>query len=185
MKESDNIEEIGKKLLEERWFISISQTSTKIPDEPGVYAIRLANPRNLTDSFRKILFERPHKIIYIGIATKSLRRRLDQELWAKGHGTFFRTLGAVLGYTPPKGSLVGKSNQNNYKFSPKNEIEIIKWIEKNLIINWIELSENINKVEEGLIEKYYPLLNTTGNPLALQELRSLRQTCIEIAREKI
>ena len=182
MKVPEDIIEIGNNFSKESWFIPVTQASTKIPDEPGIYAICLANPGNLPDSFRKIFLERTHKIIYIGIATKSLKKRLNQELWAKGHGTFFRTLGAVLGYTPPKGSLVGKSNQNNYKFSAEDEMEILKWIEKNLIINWVELSENINKVEDGLIEKYYPLLNTTGNPFALPEVRELRKKCREVAR---
>ncbi len=44
---------------------------------------------------------------------------LGNELRARGHGTFFRSLGAVLGYLPPKGSLKGKSNQNNYTFQKK------------------------------------------------------------------
>ena len=33
------------------------------------------------------------------------KRMLKQELRSKGHGTFFRSIGAVLGFRPDKGSL--------------------------------------------------------------------------------
>lgn len=166
----------------EKWFIPVSQASHQLPDSPGLYAIRIAKPGNLKASLRKELGNRGHNIMYIGIASQSLKKRLGQELWAKGHGTFFRSLGAVLGYLPPKSSLVGKGNQNNYKFSPKDEGKIIKWIEENLTINWLTLSDNWNIEEDKLIKKYFPMLNIQGNPGALREVVDARNKCKVIAR---
>ena len=75
-----------------------------------------------------------------------------QELFAKGHGTFFRSLGALLGHRPEKGSLVGKKNQKNYRFPKRDEQKIAKWIIDNLAVNWIELEEDVHP----FIEKYSP-----------------------------
>ncbi|SJL30493.1 hypothetical protein PGIN_ATCC49417_01171 [Porphyromonas gingivalis] len=77
-----------------------------------------------------------------------------QELFAKGHGTFFRSLGALLGHRPEKGSLVGKKNQKNYRFPKRDEQKIAKWIIDNLAVNWIELEEDVRPfIEKYLIEK--------------------------------
>ena len=91
-------------------------------------------------------------------------------------------MGAVLGYVPEEGSLIGKSNQENYKFSSKNEQEIIDWIDENLIINWVSFSENLNAIESDLIKQYLPLLNIAGNPGVLNNVRVLRNKCKEIAK---
>ncbi|WP_338157334.1 GIY-YIG nuclease family protein [Porphyromonas gingivalis] len=97
--------------------------------------------------------ERNHNILYFGIAI-NLKQRLMQELFAKGHGTFFRSLGALLGHRPEKGSLVGKKNQKNYRFPKRDEQKIAKWIIDNLAVNWIELEEDVRPfIEKYLIEK--------------------------------
>lgn len=87
-----------------------------------------------------------------------------------------------MGYTPPKGSLIGKCNLNNYSFSIGNEAAIIKWINDNLLINWVSYVGNINLVEKELIYKHLPLLNLQSNPGALQEVVDLRNKCKLIAR---
>ncbi|PQJ69481.1 GIY-YIG nuclease family protein [Polaribacter butkevichii] len=174
---------LKKVLMNEKNFKAISVCEHDIPDTAGLYCIRIKNPKKLDTVFSNILTERNHNIIYIGIASKSLQKRfLNQELRAKGHGTFFRSLGAVLGYLPEKGSLIGKKNQNNYKFSSKNEQEIIKWIDENLVINWVEVSNNLNGIEDELIKTHLPLLNIAGNPGALNNVRVLRNQCKKIAR---
>ncbi|WP_339873483.1 GIY-YIG nuclease family protein [Olleya marilimosa] len=171
-----------KVLMNEKNFKSVSNSEHLIPDQPGLYSIRIKNKMILDNVFSNVLTERNHNIMYIGLASKSLQKRfLNQELRAKGHGTFFRSLGAVLGYIPEKGSLIGKSNQNNYKFSKKDEIKIIDWINENLLINWVTLSENLSEIENKLLKEYFPLLNIAGNPEALKEVRDLRNKCKEIA----
>lgn len=172
----------AKILMNEKNFKEASKISTILPATPGLYCIRIKDSQFLKSSLSQVLEERKHNIIYIGIATQSIQKRLGQELWAKGHGTFFRSLGAVLGFTPEPGSLVGKRNQNNYKFSPSNEQKIIKWIEDNLLVNWVTLESDFEQLETNLLREYQPLLNIAKNPGALNEVRLLRDRCKEIAR---
>lgn len=174
---------IKKVLMNEKNFKSIISCEHNIPDSPGLYCIRIKEPKKLDTVFSNILLERSHTIMYLGLASKSLQKRfLNQELRARGHGTFFRSLGAILGFVPEEGSLIGKRNQNNYKFSTKNEQQIIEWINENLIINWVPATEHLNSIENELINQHLPLLNIAGNPGALYKVRQLRQNCKEIAR---
>lgn len=172
-----------KVLMNEKNFKQANIIGNSVPDTPGMYCIRITNPKKLVPFFSNVLKERDHNIIYIGIASKSLKKRfLGQELRAKGHGTFFRSLGAVLGYTPTKGSLIGKSNQNNYTFSTSDETKIIEWINANLMVNWVSVENDLNSIENQLIMQHLPLLNIAGNPGALLELSKLRDKCKIIAR---
>ncbi|WP_111710154.1 GIY-YIG nuclease family protein [Lutibacter citreus] len=171
-----------KMLLHEKNFKTASSIDSSVPDVPGLYCIRIREPKKLKTSFSKVLLERNHTIIYIGIASKSLKKRfLGQELRAKGHGTFFRSMGAVLGFAPIKGSLKDKKNQNNYTFSIKDETSIINWINENLLVNWVAKEQDLNGIENELIKANLPLLNIAGNPGALQELTDLRTKCKMIA----
>jgi hypothetical protein len=152
-----------------------------VPDQPGFYCIRITE-NNLPDPFNTLLNEREHNIIYIGIASDSLNKRfLHQELRARGHGTFFRSIGAVLGYRPEPGSLRNMKNKSNYKFSKSDETEIIKWINLYLSVNWVVLTGGISEIEEILIKKYTPLFNIKSNPLALEDLKRVRKECVRIA----
>jgi len=172
-------------LMDENYFKLADLIDDNVPDEPGLYCIRIKNINSLNVVFANELLKRDHNIIYIGLASKSLKQRfLGQELRAKGHGTFFRSIGAVLGYTPEKGSLIGKKNQNNYKFSTTNQKNIIVWINSNLLVNWVVREQDLNIIENNLIKQYLPLLNGTGNPSHLQELKDLRAKCRLIARSK-
>lgn len=50
-----------------------------------------------------LFFWRGHDILYIGIASENLYNRfLNQELRAKGHGTFLEVWGLFLGTSPRK-----------------------------------------------------------------------------------
>tara|TARA_R110001583_G_scaffold5731_6_gene30543 strand:- start:2311 stop:3126 length:816 start_codon:yes stop_codon:yes gene_type:complete len=169
-------------LMNPKYFKPTGLIDSKVPELPGVYCIRIKNVEALNPSLQFILKERQHNIIYIGLASQSLKKRLGQELQAKGHGTFFRSLGAVLGYTPPKGSLIGRKNQQNYKFSKQDEAAIIEWINKNLLVNWVECDDQLRSTEEALIATYLPLLNLAGNPGKSSEVTRLRYECKIIAR---
>jgi hypothetical protein len=178
-----DIELLCEVLMHEKNFKSVSNIDALVPDVPGLYCIRINNHQLLQDPFRTILKERKHNIIYIGIASQSLKKRfLGQELRAKGHGTFFRSIGAVLGHTPEPGSLRGKKNQNNYTFSSDNEKKIIQWMNQNLLVNWVKINQDFNSIENDLIKAYLPLINIAGNPGALRELSELRDNCKRIAR---
>ncbi|TRW23543.1 hypothetical protein FMM05_12845 [Flavobacterium zepuense] len=160
-------------------FKGITQINA-IPALPGIYCLKIKEPSLLPEIFCSHLIDRGHDIIYIGLA-KNLKRRLNQELFAKGHGTFFRSLGAVLGYRPEQGSLLNKINKKNFKFSAKDEQEIIKWIVENIELDWILIEGDLNFFEGNYIRKYKPLLNIDKNPLKLLELSTLRAECVEIA----
>jgi hypothetical protein len=171
-----------KILMNEKNFRSAGIIDKIVPDEPGLYCIRIKDPSQLPAPFGSYLTERGHNILYIGIAATSLKKRfLGQELRAKGHGTFFRGMGAVLGYRPCKGSLNNYVNKKNYRFSVDDEQSIIKWVNSNLLINWVVFNGNYGETENLLIREYSPLLNTDKNPLKLPELAALRRECRNIA----
>ena len=173
---------LGDVLMNEKKFKPAKSIDDIISSKPGLYCIRIKNATVLPNPFNGILKERGHNIVYIGIASQSLRNRfLNQELRANGHGTFFRSIGAVLGYRPAKGSLANKANKRNYKFLSSDENKIISWINSNLIVNWVEYNDDFTAFETGLIQKYLPLLNIANNPAALQILSDLRAECVRIA----
>jgi len=173
---------LEKILMNEKNFKSAAIIDNLVPDNSGLYCIRIKNPENLPKPFNNLLKARDHNIIYIGIASKSLSKRfLNQELRANGHGTFFRSIGAVLGYRPVKGSLINKINKRNYTFSATDEKKIIDWININLTINWVEFSGAFEIIETGIIQKHLPLLNLAKNPSALKQLSDLRAECVRIA----
>ncbi|MDL2251227.1 hypothetical protein LJC12_00060 [Odoribacter sp. OttesenSCG-928-J03] len=175
---------LEKMLMNEKNFKSASTIDNLVSLKAGLYCIRITDINQLPKPFNTFLTDREHNIIYIGIATESLQKRfLNQELRAKGHGTFFRSIGAVLGYRPPKGSLVAKKNKHNYKFAKVDEQKIIKWINDNLNVNWVDFSGDLESIETRLIDKYRPLINLAKNPSALQLLSDLRKECVQIANE--
>jgi len=170
-----------KVLMNEKNFKPAGTIQNLIPDQPGLYGIRIDNANNLPEPFATHLKNRNHNILYIGIATTSLRQRISQELWAEGHGTFFRGLGAVLGYRPPKGSLLHRKNKNNYKFSLADQNQIIQWIKTHLMVNWAIFDGDFEITETMLIQQYLPLINAAKNPTKLKELDELRKICRLIA----
>ncbi len=175
---------LEKALMNEKNFKNASDIDNLVPNVSGLYCIRISDTNKLPKPFNTFLANRQHNIIYIGIATESLNKRfLNQELRANGHGTFFRSIGAVLGYRPPKGSLATKANKRNYKFSQTDEQKIIKWINDNLIVNWVEFTGDFETIETELIIKHRPLINLAKNPSALQLLSDLRKECVQIANE--
>lgn len=181
---SADTSQLDKILMNEKDFKSAGSIDNLVSNNSGLYCIRISDINKLPKPFNTFLADRQHNIIYIGIATESLRKRfLNQELRANGHGTFFRSIGAVLGHRPPKGSLTTKANKRNYKFTPSDEQKIIKWINDNLQVNWVEFSGDFESLETGLITKYRPLINLAKNPSALQLLSDLRKECVQIANE--
>ena len=94
---------VEKMLMNKQNFKSAKDVDGFVPQASGLYCIRIKNVHLLPEPFGTILLERGHDILYIGIASENLYNRfLNQELRAKGHGTFFRSMGAVLGTSPRK-----------------------------------------------------------------------------------
>ena len=169
-------------LMGEAQFKDAANIDALVEDEPGLYCIRIRDIASLPIPFHGHLQARQHNILYIGIASESLLKRLvHQELRAQGHGTFFRSLGAVLGFRPPKGSLCGKGNRRNYKFSQADEQVIVAWINANLVVNWIPFRGDHEEAETDLIGRFKPLINLAKNPSRLECLSDLRSECVRIA----
>lgn len=178
-----NYENIERDLMTKENFKNISELDQKILDNTGFYCVKLKNKSKLRERYQNLLDKREFKFIYIGKAEgQSLRDRLAQELELKKPGTFFRSIGCVLNYLPIKGHLKGKSNQNNYKFSPKDKSEIIDWLKANVELSIVKYEGDFN-IENKLIGKFCPLLNDNHNPLKLQELKDDKDKCRKIARE--
>lgn len=174
---------IERDLLADASFRRAADIDGDVPDRFGLYAIRVRKVETLPEPFRSIAQARDSRLIYLGEATgQTLRRRfLGNELRGHGHGTFFRSIGAVLGYRPPVGSLVGKANPRNYRFSPADTALIVDWINAHLEVSWTAFADGIHASEVTLIRKHTPLLNLRDNPRALPELSTLRAECCAIA----
>jgi len=153
------------------------------PDAPGLYAIFVDDTTAPPAPFDDLLASRSSALIYLGKAGDSLRKRLgEEELRHKRAATFFRSLGAVLGYQPPPGSLSGTKNQRNYRFSADDTAVVIAWIDAHLRVRWLALPKaETEAYEPQLIVQLRPLLNLAGNPSALPELRAVREACRQIA----
>ena len=164
-------------------FISVGALSgDMVPDVPGLYCIKLRKGVRLPAKFGKV---REDGVIYIGKADNLRERLWEEELSHKRPATFFRGIGAILDYLPPKGSLIGYANQKNYKFSPEDTNAIIKWMKLSLVVNWIQLTPSlILDTEKELIVKYAPMMNTTHNPHKNKELAAARKRCREYAKSE-
>ena len=125
-----------------------------------------------------------HDLLYIGKASVSLRERLwEEELHHARPATFFRSIGAILGFRPEKGSLYGKDTRN-YQFSKENTNTIIAWMKEHLLVNFITISSNLGVNEDKLILENKPIINILKNPYKMEILNELRDECVRIAKEK-
>ncbi len=162
-------------------FKNIFDFDNEILNGSGLYFIRLKENSKLPERYQNILDNREFKYIYIGKATTTLRKRLKAELKHLGPGTFFRSIGCVLGYKPMAGHLVGLVNQDNYRFSIDDKKRIIDWLNDNIEVSIVKYDGDFS-IEAELIKKYSPLLNIKHNPSQLQILIDDREECKRIAR---
>lgn len=175
-------ERLAIELVSDSSFRPAGSIDRDVPPGPGLYAIRLKTGSYLLEPFESLLAARTSRLIYIGKATSLKARMLHNELRGRGHGTFFRSIGAVLGYRPLAGSLADKVNKQNYSFTKPDRDAIVEWVNAHLEVSWIELPVlEVRAAEKVLITEHAPLLNLDGNPLALTELDELRVLCRRIA----
>ncbi|MBQ8366416.1 MAG: hypothetical protein IJX40_01620 [Alistipes sp.] len=172
-----SIREVENRLIRGQYTSVNSLVSTSIPQRAGLYCIKLRKGVTLPTKIGKV---REDGIIYIGKGVNLYKRLWQNELNSKGHATFFRSMGAILGYIPPKGSL---KSGNNYHFDDNDTERIIKWMRQSLTVNYIVLDDaSLSSVEKQLITKYMPLVNIQHNPNASEELRRLRSECVRHAQ---
>lgn len=175
------VTDIEKSLLKGRFTRVADMSARDFPDDYGLYCIKLNSGCSLPPIFGEL---RKDRIIYIGKAeSQTLKERLwKQELNHKNSATFFKSIGAMLGYRPPKGSLAGKKSKN-YKFSPQDTEAIRAWIRNSLSVSFVILPiEKIGKAETDLINKYRPLVNIDDNPTPSVALKEARKRCLEDAK---
>jgi hypothetical protein len=147
---------IINELIDETNFKNITDLNEEVLDRKGLYCIRLKVGSSLPERYQDILERRPHKCIYVGKAERTLRQRLEQELMHRRPGTFFRSIGCVLGYEPIAGHLIGIRNQNNFKFSTEITNEIIEWLGNNIEVSIINYDGNFG-IEKSIIEIFFIL----------------------------
>lgn len=169
-------------LLDNASFHRAGEVDQIVPSASGIYAIRLHVDSALPEPFASFLRQRETHVIYIGKATSLRSRMLGNELRGRGHGTFFRTIGAVLGHRPQVGSLAGKVNKNNFSYEKRDRDAIVEWINSSLEVAWQSpVATEMRTIESAQINRHAPLFNLQGNPRALAELAQLRRDCREIA----
>ena len=80
-----------------------AQSLSRVPLTPGYYTIFIDDGGVLPSLYGDLLLQRATSLIYIGIATVSLYGRLvEQDLQHRRSSTFFRGIGSILGYRPPR-----------------------------------------------------------------------------------
>lgn len=169
--------------LETDTYIPLTKLEGTKLDFKGLYSLRVLDISVLPRLFKDELIEKHTNIIYIGKGERTLMERLEEECRGKGNATFFRGIGALLGFRPPKGSLIGMSNTNNYRFSLRDKIQIVKWMNDNLEFNFTKLNDDFGTIEKELIQKYCPILNTTHNPKKSKALAKARKECRIISQQ--
>jgi len=164
-----------------------------VPNEKGLYSIFVRDIEILPEQMKNYQLEKAlltPQLIYIGKASgeNGLKERLaDQDLQHKnGSSTFFRSIGAALGFRPIPASLKYKANKQNFRFSLLDTEDIREWMNINLLVNFIILSdwneEQIRNSENQLINEFSPVCNIDHNPTKLKWLLDCREECKRIAR---
>ena len=177
------INDIESELIEGQFVPVSAITPERVPGAPGLYCIKLRDGVVFPKDFGTI---RKDRIIYIGKAENStLRKRLwEEELNCRRPATFFRSIGAMLGYLPLKGSLAGKTTRN-YKFSHTDSEQIREWMRQSLLVNCLPVKKSaIEEEEKRLILKYMPLVNIKDNPMASEKIKKVRERCVSFARDE-
>lgn len=154
--------------------VPVSVVENALPASSGKYAFFVEDVDRLPPVFASeaVTRARPN-LIYIGKADVSLRQRVwQEECQHKRPGTFFRSVGAMLGFVSPRGG-------RNYEFAPEDWRWIIEWIATNLRVAWYAESRAKSHYddEQALIRQHMPLLNLQGNPRKFAELSKLRAIC--------
>jgi len=179
-----NDQTIAEALEQKAPSYSAALAESVVPPQPGFYSIFIDDPINLPEPYAGHLREKQTTMLYIGIAGRSLLKRLiKQDLRHEGRSTFFRAIGAILGHRPLPGSLAGMKNQNNYTFSAGATRSIISWINDHLSVRFVQAATARHpNAEKFTIRRNCPILNTTHNPQSISALAELRKVCRTGAR---
>lgn len=171
-----------KHLLTNRFDPSIDDIS-KIPDEPGNYIICMKSESAFPTTAiapEFCLFD-DLKVIYTGIAGKSLRKR-DFKQHFKGNNAGASTLRKSLGVLMRYPFIPRDKNPRSKKtkFPIENEIQLTEWMCNNLIMYFYS-HEDYKNLELELIKRLNPPLNIKDNKQIInltfrKKLKEMRST---------
>jgi hypothetical protein len=161
---------------------------TNYPNSPGIYTFVLIENSMLKQ------FGTGEKIIYVGIAKDSLRKRdlnTHFRTGRTGHSTLRRSIGAILKQqlkliALTRNGTTAQTSIDNYKFDTDGDQRLSDWMLDNLKIGYWEDQNKIpygelRQLEKDLIKELKPTLDLDNrtrkfNPLA-SELDALRRIC--------
>lgn len=179
------VNEIYQSFLDTRRAVKAHQN---YPVKAGMYALFLL-PRAELPNFAQL-----EKLIYIGIAKDSLRKRDFPQHFKSGQSgrsTLRRSLGAVLKEqlrlaAIPRGGEGDKKRFDNYKFTDYGEALLTSWMEENLEIGYwvpeklLTYKELRDKEQEATLE-FKPILDLDRRTQRFNKyahkLNALRQVC--------
>lgn len=180
------MDQIKEQLLDEPSRKSVDEVEAylKESDSHGFFAIFVHDVAALPSEYRGELRSRGTSLMYVGMAWKKLlyERLCEETLQHHRPAAFFRSIGAVLGYRPDSGSLVGKVNQNNYYFSPSDTECIHEWLRENVLVSTVSVEEKLaQNSSKELIKALCPILNVRYNSPPFAPLQVAKDRCKEIA----
>lgn len=161
---------VAEQWIEEADSVLISACEPVLPHTSGLYAFYLNADTPLHPAFREKLSACPHPSrLYIGKASSNLHARIwEQECQHRRPGTFFRSVGVMLGHVSPTGG-------RNFRFSTNDHQATIAWIRDSLSVAWLTMPPaGIGHIETQLIHRHMPLLNIQHNPAQFPLLSRLR-----------
>lgn len=197
---ADEVGRVERALFDtERWRVD-GELRAKVPTMPGIYAIFVDHSKDLLETSGERCVKEAVKsivkqmnegeagnrgLLYVGITESSLVKRLvHKNLHGRGASSFFRSLGAVLGCAPCKGSL-SSPKSSNYKFNKDDKAKIVAWIKEHLSVTCVDdfgSVADIKPFETVMIRKYSPIFNIKENGNPSEDLQNLREQCLKIAR---
>ncbi|MDT0685567.1 GIY-YIG nuclease family protein [Autumnicola psychrophila] len=158
------LEEILSEFRKNCFDPKVNSEST-IPHASGNYIMCLKEGSSLPVTAISPFFKSfdHYKVIYTGIAGKSLRTRIFRTHFYgnnAGRSTLRKSLGVLFGYKLiPRDS---DPTSGKTKFSQVDEKELSNWLSENILMFFYQ-TENCHKLEEKLIEEFNPPLNLDAN----------------------
>lgn len=138
---------------------------TTLPDAPATYIACLRPGIDLPKTNGEPVYTdlNGHRVLYIGTAKKSLRRREYVEHFEAdaGRSTLRKSLGVLFGYNMiPRDRKFAGSRKT--KFNPDSEQQLSTWMKQSLVLFWAAAGTP-TEMEKALIVKFDPPLNLDRN----------------------
>lgn len=146
-------------------FYPLKNSSSDIPDSPGNYLVCLKKGSDLPNIGVDCIMKKfqDHKVIYTGIAGKSLRKRDYRQHFTgnnAGSSTLRKSLGSMFGF--PKIDRDKDATNGKTKFKKIDELKLSEWMASNLVL-FFKTTKDPDKLEDALIKEFNPPLNLSKN----------------------